>query len=120
MDLFDCFQHILRTRIHRLSALDDIVGTDSLEDLRKTFSDGYGDKSIFLARSLFLLFGFLFFLLLCRQTFGIFDQFLLMLLTHIINLDAGQGTVGQCFLDSQTRIVCMNVNFDNIIICHNY
>ena len=51
---------------------------------------------------------------------GIFDQFLLMFLAHIVNLDAGQGTVGQCFLNRQTWIVCMNVNLDNIIICHNY
>ena len=99
MDFFDCFQHILRTRIHRLSALDDIVSADALENLRKTFSDRYGDKSIFLAWFFLLLFGFLFCLLLCRQTFGIFDQFLLMFLTHIVNLDAGQGTVGQCFLN---------------------
>ena len=120
MDFFDCFQHILRTRIHRLSALDDIVSADALENLRKTFSDRYGDKSIFLAWFFLLLFGFFFCLLLCRQTFGIFDQFLLMFFAHIVNLDAGQGTVGQCLLNRQTWIVCMNVNLDNIIICHNY
>ena len=39
-----------------------------------------------------------------------------MLFPHIIDLHLCQRTIGKCFLDSQSRIVCMHMNFYNVFI----
>ena len=43
--LCDRVQHILRARIHRLTALDQIIHTQILENLGNSRSDGYRDKA---------------------------------------------------------------------------
>ena len=41
-----------------------------------------------------------------------------MLLPHIVNLNLAQGTIGQCTLYYQSRIIGMYMDLCNLIICH--
>ena len=43
-----------------------------------------------------------------------------MLLTHIVNLHAGQRTIRKCFLNRQTRIIGVYMYLYNIIISYYY
>ena len=117
IDMFNRCQHIIRTRIHGLAALDDIIHTQLTEDLIQTFTDGNCDKSNRFAR--FLCRFFLCFLSLCLcKLLGILDKLLLMFLTHIVDLHSGELSECQCFLDRKSRIIGVYVNLDNIIVSH--
>ena len=75
-------EHILCTRVHRLTALDQVIHTQFLKDLCQHFSYRNRDKSYFFLRlgCHFLLF------LLFRKFLSILYKLLLMLLTHIVDL----------------------------------
>ena len=57
-------------------------------------------------------------LLLCN-CLRIADQLLLMLLTHVVNLHAGQRTKCECLLKGKTRMIGMNMHFDDLVIRNN-
>ena len=58
-------------------------------------------------------------LLLCCLALCVLNHAFLMLLAHVVDLHAGQGTKGQRLLDGKTRIVGVNVYFYDIIIGNN-
>ena len=103
--LINGIQHILRARIHGLSAFDQIIDTPSpLKISFTSVSDGYGNKSYFFARLCFFC-CFCFFLLFCNLR-CIFDQLLLMLFRRILSIFMrGKRTIGQRSLNCQTRII---------------
>ena len=78
-------EHILCTRVHRLTALDQVIHTQFLKDLCHSLSHRYGNKANFLRRLCCFFFFFLF-CLFFRHFLGILYKLLLMLLTHIIDL----------------------------------
>ena len=80
-------EHIVCARVHRLSALDDIIHAQFTEDLVHPVSDGNGDKSNRFSR-LFLLFRLCSLSLLRSDFLCVADQLFLMLLAHIIDLHA--------------------------------
>ena len=43
-----------------------------------------------------------------------------MLLTHVVDLHAGERTIGQCLLDRKSRIVCMHVNLHDTIVRNHH
>ena len=86
---FDRTQHIFGTRIHGLTAFDQIINAQFAEDFTDTLTNGNGNKSDRLRRHHFFTLFFFELLLFCNFC-RIFDQFLLMLLTHIVNFDTGQ------------------------------
>ena len=43
-----------------------------------------------------------------------------MFLTHVVDLHTGQGSVGQSPRNCFARVVCMYMDLDNILICHQY
>lgn len=53
-------------------------------------------------------------LLLCCLALCVLNHAFLMLLAHVVDLHAGQGTKGQRLLDGKTRIVGVNVYFYDI------
>ena len=108
----DRTEHIICTRIHCLSAFNDIICTELSENPIHSFTDRYGYKTNRLSRFFFLL---LRCLLSCRF-FCVFDQFFLMLFPHVINLHSGKLTVCERFLNRKSRIVRVYMNFHNIII----
>ena len=115
-------QHILSAWVHGLTALNQIINANALEDLAKALSNGYGNETIRLSR--FLCFRFLS-LFLCllrfRYLLRFFDQFLLMFFSHVVDLDPGKRTVSQRFLDRKSRIIRMDMDLDHIIIRnHNH
>ena len=91
-DFGDGVQHILRAGIHGLSALDQIVRASSLKiSVRPwpadtaikpaSFSGSSASRSHVLLRLLF------------RKLLSVFDQFLLVLFAHIIDLHPGKSAV---------------------------
>ena len=109
----DRIQHVFRTRIHRLSTLDQVIHTKITENLSETFANGHRNKSYFFLRCFCCLF-----CLLCSNFFRIFNQFFLMFFTHVIDLDSGQRTIGKSTLDRQSRIIGMYVNLNHFIVSH--
>ena len=79
--LIDCIEHVFCTWIHCLTAFDNVVSSKLTENLIHSFSDRNCNKSDFFARLRLFRFS-----LLCSQFLRIFDQSLLMLFSHIINL----------------------------------
>ena len=78
-------EHILCTRVHCLTALDQVIHTQFLKDLCHSLSHRYGNKANFLRRLCCFFFFFLF-CLFFRHFLGILYKLLLMLLTHIVDL----------------------------------
>ena len=101
-------QDILCARIHGLTAFDHVIYAQFLKDLIETFADRYGNKSHFLFLSL-----------LCNRFLCILEQTLLMLLTHIVNLDLAKRTMCQGFLNGKSRIIGMYMGLNDLIICNN-
>ena len=113
IDLVDRVQHILCTRVHSLTALDQIIYTKLPEDVSKSVTCGHCNKSDFLCRLLLLLF----LSLLFRELLRILDQLLLMFFSHVIDLHTGKSTISQSPLDRLSRMVGVYMNLDNLIIC---
>ena len=83
--IVDRCQHIVRTRVHRLTALYDVVHSQFPEDLIHPFSYRNSDESYRLSR-LFLFLLLCSLRLLCSNLLRITDQFLVMFLTHVVDL----------------------------------
>ena len=119
IDLLNCSQHILGARVHGLTALDQVINTESLEDLFDSLSDGHGDESVLLRRLFCCFFSLLIFLcLLCCDLFCVLDQALLMLLTHVVDLHSGQLSVRQRLGNCFSRIVGMYVYLNQLVVCN--
>ena len=114
IDLIDGLQHILRAGVHGLAAFDNIIHTKSAENLIHTLTDGNSDETTVL--SWFLCFCRLFFFLLGCNLLCILNQLLLMLLTHIVDLDSAKRTMGQRLLNGKTGIVGMYVSLNDLIV----
>ena len=108
-------QHIFGTRIHCLTTFNNIVNSKLFENIVHTVTDGYGDKS----NRFTWLFLFIF-SLLCCNFFSVLDQLFLMLFPHIVDLHTGKLSKCKCFLDGKSRIVRMNMDLNDIVICHAY
>ena len=119
--MVDRVDHVLGTRVHGLTALDQVICANALKDLAQPVSNGYRNEAIWLSRlilcCLCLVFpGFL----LCCLALCVLDHAFLVLLAHIVDLHAGQGAKGQCLLDGKPRIVGMNMYFYNVIIGNHH
>ena len=142
VDLFDGVQKILGAGIHGLPALDQIIGSDPLENIRKAVAYRNGDKAVGLAlfriracghclgrffglcslricpfRLSFFCLRFLF----RRFSFfpgarSILDQAFMMLFPHIIDLKPGKRSIGQRLLDCLAGMVCMNMDLYDVIV----
>ena len=84
--LVDGIQHVFRTWVHGLAALDDVICSQLFKDSVDSLPDRHGDKAKGLPWLLGLFFFLLFFRLLCRHFLRVADQFLLVLLAHIVYL----------------------------------
>ena len=104
-------EHVFGTRIHSLTAFDQIIYAKLTENLRKSLTYGYGNKSMILWRF------FVFCLFFCKF-FRIFDQFFLMFFSHIVNLHAGKLTIRECAFKSLSRMIGVHVYLDNLIISY--
>ena len=113
--MVDSGQHIIRTRIHSLSALDDIVHAQFPEYLIHPLADRNSDKANRFSGFFFLL-KFSCLGLLFRYLLRITDQFLLVLLAHIVNLHPGELAVCESFLDSKSRVVCVDMDLHDIVV----
>ena len=112
IDMVDCRQHILRTRIHRLTALNDIVYSQFTENIIHAFPYRNCNKSHWFARF------FLLFFLLGGHFFCIPYQFFLVFLSHIVNLHTWELTISKRLLDRKSGIICMDMNFYYVVVCH--
>ena len=112
-------QHVVRARIHRLPAFNDIIHTQFAEDLIHSFPDRNCDKAHRFSRLFFLLLSSLL-RLLSSHFLSIPDQLFLMFFPHIIDLHSGKLPVCERFLDRKSRIICVDMDLYDIIIRNAY
>ncbi len=117
--LSNSFQHILCARIHGLAAFDHSVCAKLGKDMAQAFADGNHNKAHFLCRLCSSL-SCICRLLLCCDLCRILNKALLVLLAHIVNLDFAKRTVRKCLLNCQTRVVGVDVSFDDFVVCNNH
>ena len=115
MNRIDSCEHVLCTWVHCLTAFNNVVCSKFTENLVHSFSDRNCDKSHIFHRNFFLLSS-----LLCCEFLCITNQLLLMFLSHIVNLHTRQLSISECFLNCKTRIICVHMDFHNLIICNTY
>ena len=111
---FNGIEHIFCTWIHSLTTFNQVIYAKFTENLRKSLSYGYRNKSVFF-RWLFLLLGLFSGKFLC-----IFDQFLLMLLAHIVNFHTGKLSICECTFKCLSRMICVYMDLYNFIVCYQY
>ena len=113
VNLADRLQHIIRARIHRLSALDEAVDAESAEDLAHAVPDCDGNETGLLSGPVLRLW-----LILCKGGlhFRLLEELLLMLDPHVVNFHPAEAAVFQSLLKGKSRMIRVHMNFHDVII----
>ncbi len=125
IDFLNGIEHILRTGIHGLSALDDIVNAERAENFIHALSDRNCNKSCFFMHSRRCL------LIWHRRRPLVWKlgtlhlplhhvgHLLITLKTHIFYNDGRECAKTKRLLHRKSGIIGMHMDFYNLIICHN-
>ena len=115
VDLADGVQDILSAGIHRLSAFDHHVDADLGKDMAESAACGDTDKAVLFSFGSGGCFRFFLLLFLRGNAGRVLDQPLIVLLPHIVDLHAGQLSVGKTLLDREAGIIGMHMDLHEFV-----